>query len=485
MSVQVNSSGGNFQIAKQTAGDILCKPMQKGQMALADYFRKHGQLPKDNVQINGFVAPGFEPVKDVFSENFRVGHEKKAQLCVYHGEEIIVDLWASVEKDDTFGPNTLMNVFSSTKSITAIALAKVIEENPEKGINYDTKISSIWPEFKGKFKDEAKIKDLMRHELGIPITTEPIDPENLMTEKIKQNRIGEIFERHPLKYAPGSKREYHVFSRGMVANEIFRRIDSKGRTVGEYLREEISSVIGSNTFIGLTENETQNVEDLELISPLFSCLQMLLPAEKRAKEIDAIIRTSQTLMWPFILTGAGLLKLVTADLKSSWFGPEPIKNVPFLRLDKLIEYANSKVCRMGESPSTNGHCTARGMAKIAAVMANKGKFKDTTLISGDTWDAIHANPKPGKIALLPSCFTEGGVNMYTDMTMFPEDWGFMGREGFMGWMGFGGSVLQWHPDKKIGFGFCSSLIDVTDMNNNKGTKLQKAVQNCLESLEKK
>jgi len=212
---------------------------------------------------------------------------------------------------------------------------------------------------------------------------------------------------------------------------------------------------------------------------------MLLPAAKRAVDIDAIIRTSQTLMWPFILSGAGFLKIITADLKSSWFGPEPIKDVPFLRLDKLIEYANSEVCRLSESPSTNGHCTARGMAKIAAVMANKGQFENQTVLSRDTWDRIHANPKPAQMGFLPSSFTEGGVNLYTDLKMFPEDWGFLGREGFMGWMGFGGSVLQWHPDKKIGFGFCSSLVDITDMNNNKATKLQKAVQQCLEAREKK
>jgi len=464
---------------------MFCKPLHKGQNALEDYFRKHGYLPKNEVEINGFVAPGFEEVKELFAENFRVGHDKKAQICVYHKGEIVVDLWASVEKDDNFGPDTMMNVFSSTKSITAIALAKVIEENPDKGITYDTKISSIWPEFKGKYKEDAKIKDLMRHELGVPITNDPIDAGDLLTENIKQNKIGDTFEKHPLRSAPGSKREYHIFTRGMVANEIFKRIDPKGRTIGEYLRQEISSVIGATALIGLSDQELENVADLELISPLFSVLQLLLPSDKRSSDIDAIIRTSQTLMWPYILLGAGFLKFITMDGKSSWFGPQPIKGVPFLRLDKLVEYANSKVCRVGESPSTNGHCTARGMAKLAAAMANKGKLMNQRIISEDTWEALHANPKPAQMGFMPSSFTQGGINMYTDMTIFPEDWGFRGREGFMGWMGFGGSVLQWHPEKKIGFGFCSTLIDVTDMNNNKGTKLQKTVKDCIEALEQK
>ena len=27
------------------------------------------------------------------------------------------------------------------------------------------------------------------------------------------------------------------------------------------------------------------------------------------------------------------------------------------------------------------------------------------------------------------------------------------RDGWMGWMGFGGSVMQWHPELKIGFAY--------------------------------
>ena len=28
-----------------------------------------------------------------------------------------------------------------------------------------------------------------------------------------------------------------------------------------------------------------------------------------------------------------------------------------------------------------------------------------------------------------------------------------GREGFIGWMGYGGSIMQWHPEHKIAIGY--------------------------------
>ncbi len=39
----------------------------------------------------------------------------------------------------------------------------------------------------------------------------------------------------PKKY--GTVREYHSMSRGFILNEIFRRADPKGRTIGEFLRQ--------------------------------------------------------------------------------------------------------------------------------------------------------------------------------------------------------------------------------------------------------
>ena len=45
-----------------------------------------------NFEVYGFVAPGFESVKKVFEQNFINGTERKANLCVYQGDQVIVDL---------------------------------------------------------------------------------------------------------------------------------------------------------------------------------------------------------------------------------------------------------------------------------------------------------------------------------------------------------------------------------------------------------
>ena len=58
------------------------------------------------------------------------GCETRAQLCVYADGECVVDLWATAADvvDEEFGPDSLVNVFSSTKTITTIVVAKMVDE---------------------------------------------------------------------------------------------------------------------------------------------------------------------------------------------------------------------------------------------------------------------------------------------------------------------------------------------------------------------
>ena len=60
----------------------------------------------------------------------------------------------------------------------------------------------------------------------------------------------------------------------------------------------------------------------------------------------------------------------------------------------LIIFATSwrNVIRKGEFPSGNVHASARGLAKLASSMANKGKMLDgSSIISEDTWNLMHSN----------------------------------------------------------------------------------------------
>ena len=57
-----------------------------------------------------------------------------------------------------------------------------------------------------------------------------------------------------------------------------------------------------------------------------------------------------------------------------------------------------------------------------------------------------------------------------------------GREGYFGWMGLGGSIFQWHPEKRIGFAYVPTSLNVLDMVNERGKAYQVEVMRTLQDL---
>ena len=100
--------------------------------------------------------------------------------------------------------------------------------------------------------------------------------------------------------------------------------------------------------------------------------------------------------------------------------------------------------------------SARGLAKLAAYMANKGKLGNKVLLSENAWDELHADYKTEILYGFndTSTFSKAGVNKYGTELTKEEDREFgaftngklinktnSGREGFIGWAGLGGSVF--------------------------------------------
>ena len=229
-----------------------------------------------DIRIDGTVASGFESVRSLYAQNMRTLEERNTQLCVYYKGECVVDLWASAVGDDAFSADSLVNVFSSGKSLESIALASLVGKGQ---LDLQAKISHYWPEFAENGKQDLTVADLMRHEVGLAAFNTSISPEDLSIEGIKQNRIGRVIEAHPPTFPKrsDSRREYHAITRGWIANEIFRRIDSAGRTMGEYFREEISAPLGADVFIGLREPELSRVSRVVQLGFGFQFIQSLLP----------------------------------------------------------------------------------------------------------------------------------------------------------------------------------------------------------------
>ena len=124
----------------------------------------------------------------------------------------MVDLWGSAgASTNNFDGDTLTNVFSSTKSVTAIAMAMAVDRG---WLAYNDPIAKHWPEFAQKGKDGVTVADLMRHESGLSRFPEPVHVESLQPDNIKRNAVGHVIEGFKQQFREkGRKRYYHTMTR--------------------------------------------------------------------------------------------------------------------------------------------------------------------------------------------------------------------------------------------------------------------------------
>src|SRR5580692_6659169 len=127
-------------------------------------------------KIEGTVAPGFERAREAFAANFaRDGdyREVGASFAAFHRGRCVVDLTGGFKDAARTKPwtrNSLANVWSSTKGVTAAAVAVLVGRGL---IRYEDKVASVWPEFAANGKENVTIAQLMSHQAGLNGFAEP------------------------------------------------------------------------------------------------------------------------------------------------------------------------------------------------------------------------------------------------------------------------------------------------------------------------
>lgn len=423
--------------------------------------------------VNGTVAPGFESLRTLFESNLSQSRDHNAQLCVYLGEECVVDLWASVNSDENFSADSLVNVFSSGKSLESILLAMLADRGL---LDFNARVTKYWPAFQGSDENPNKcamtVADVMRHEAGLAKLDHSFAPEDLQAPALHENAVGKVLENHALRFPEqDSPRQYHAITRGWIANEIFRRVEPNGRTMGEFLRQEVSGPLNADVHIGLTDEELTRVIPIKPRGFVAQLFDGLMPGTFARK------------------VGLTYLEM----LKRFWLFRSEIRiskaNARALPINGMVELGteifDNPVVSKGETPSAGAKCSARGLAKLAAAMANGGSIQGHTVLGSEGYEQLHANTIKRKMLFIDSRFTQAGLAFFdeTDATKGRLDAGInLGRGGFYGWMGYGGSVFQWHPDQRIGFAYVPTSLNTLDFFNERGKSYQREVARCAAAL---
>ena len=272
--------------------------------------------------------PRFAGVAAAFAQNLAEGLELGARFTAYVDGRPAVDLaggWADRARTRRFDAETLAPVFSVTKAVAAVMIARLVDAGR---LDYAQPVADVWPEFAEAGKGAITVEQALSHQAGLPGFPEPMDPSDWFDWELTCARLAAMAPMWP----PGSASGYHPVTWGYIAGEIFRRMD--GRTVGAALREEVAGPLGLDLWIGLPEAQDARLAQLQKPD-----------AVPRFGELNAPTR---------------------AAFLTKWATPAGRSSADWRRM---------------EIPSTNGHATSAALARLMAALACGGALDGVRVLS--------------------------------------------------------------------------------------------------------
>jgi len=208
-------------------------------------------------QAGGFADAKFAAVRETFEQNLADGTDIGASFCVIKDGETVIDLWggwADEERTRPWEKDTIVNVYSTTKTMTALTALWLADQGR---LDFNAPVAEYWPEFAANRKDAVKVSHLMSHSAGLCGWTAPLKKHDLYD----WDKATSLLAAQAPLWEPGTAPGYHALTQGYLVGEVVRRID--GRSVGTVFREEIAAPLGADFHIGLPASEDHRVANLK------------------------------------------------------------------------------------------------------------------------------------------------------------------------------------------------------------------------------
>ncbi len=376
-----------------------------------------------SINIHGALAPGFEPVRAAFEENFAQRSELGAAFALIRDGEVLCDLhagWADRARTRAWGNDTLVPVFSSGKAVTALVMAWLVDQGR---LDYEAPVSALWPDFAAEGKGAVTIAQALSHQAGLPGPVDGIEP----ADWFDREKMEAHFAAMAPMWTPGDGSGYHPLSFGVLADAIARRADTNGRSVGGILREVIAGPRRIDCHIGLPEH--QHARAAEHVLP------------PRAPDLGTI----------------------TPETRAAFLNPG---SSPGRR--------GAAAWRSAELPAANAHATALSLARLMAPFACEGRLDDEAFLGREALEAALKPRTAGPDRVLPFDLSfAAGVMINRDSAAFgPEP-------RAVGHYGFGGSCVFADPERGLSGAYVMNRQMDVLVGDDRAKALIEAAYACL------
>lgn len=373
--------------------------------------------------MGGSCEPGFEQVQDAFEANFRERGDVGAALCVYMDGRPVVDLWGGHRdgaRTEPWTPDTIVQTYSNGKGWIATCVHMLIDRGL---VDLDQPVAHYWPGFERHGKEGVRVRHVLAHTAGLPAPTMHVPDEAIYDF----DRMLEYVADSELYWEPGTEMGYHAATFGWLNGGIVQHVT--GMHPGDFLRTELAGPLGADLYWGTPP------------------------------EFDA--RTAEFL--PPVQTGEPS-RTQTAGARSE-MAKKAFNNPP-----RRFRAANDREWRAAVIPASNGHASARGLARMYGALACGGTLDGVTLMRPETVETARTEQTHGTDVISGQ---EARRSLGYALAL-PGD----GRgPGAFGHGGLGGSLGYADPDHRLSFGYVMNQAGGTV--DNRSSSLSAALYACL------
>ena len=223
---------------------------------------------------------------------------------------------------DPVDGDTLFMLSSTTKGVTATCAAVLADQGK---LDYDRPMASYWPEFGAHGKDAVTVREVIAQRSGVPQTPVGYTPDWLSDwDRICRG----VADLEPM-FRPGERTSYASLTFGHMIGEVIRRID--GRPIGQFLQEEVAGPLGADVYLGVPDAALPRVAVLKDGPPA--------PPEYDARMVG-----------------------------------EPAGS-------QVATVFNRREVQQAAIPGSGGIMSARGLARLYAMLANGGELDGVRILS--------------------------------------------------------------------------------------------------------
>ncbi len=279
-------------------------------------------------EIKGTFNKKFRNVRDLLEQKLENGEDIGASVAVFIGGESVVDIYggyADEAKTTEWQSDTIVNTFSTTKTITALAMLILADRGV---IDLDAKVAKYWPEYGQNGKENTLVRHFLGHAAGMPGWTEPATLDDICTHEIS---AGMLAKQAPW-WEPGTAIGYHPITFGTLISEVVRR--ASGKSLKQFFNEEIAGAIGADYQIGVGPEDDHRVSNMIQSTPI----------RPRA-------------------------------------GEETLTDKAFFNPYITPQMSSLTVWRRADLGGSNGHGNAKGAAMVQHILANGGEAFGKRLLS--------------------------------------------------------------------------------------------------------